>query len=255
MENFANFYKGDRKIFNLMDKIRGRMNGDLSCMDNKEYYPDDLEKIKINYHIIHIDDTRKSNRSKIDLILNSNKLPIESLNAREEANIEKFLKNNKEFKINWDGFKKGELGNFGSHFLAWKYLLNSNLKNLLVFEDDAIIHEDFIDKYGLIIKNLPHDYDVMSVYVDPNQYDRMHQSDYVNEYISKGYQDWSTLCYIVSRQGAQKLINYVTTIGMDYPTDWFIFRRGHQGIYNVYTLPPTFQSPLEIDKQYESQVQ
>ena len=247
------------KIKFLIDKITGRMSHDESCMSYSDFYSEDFHSVKINnkinYHIIHIDDTRKQNRDLLDNVLKSNRLEINCLNAKDSLQLDAFMSNNKEFKLGWDSFKLGEIGNFGSHYLAWKYLLSSNLDNLLVFEDDSLIKEDFVVKYNIALNNTPEDFDVLSIYVDPNQYPRFHDSHQVNDYIASGYQDWSTLCYVVSRQGAQKMIDYVKENGMDYPTDWFIFRRGHEGIFNVYTLTPDFQPPVEIDRQYESQVQ
>jgi len=191
----------------------------------------------------------------IDRVLASNKLNINSLNAKNSVELDRFMSENKEFKFGWEGFKLGEIGNFGSHYLVWKNLLESDLDNILVFEDDSLIHDDFIDKYNIAMNNTPEDFDVLSIYVDQNQYPRLQGNHYVNDYISYGYQDWSTLCYVVSRQGARKMLEYVKENGMDYPTDWFIFRRGHEGIFNVYTLVPDFHPPVEIDRRYESQVQ
>ena len=191
----------------------------------------------------------------VDEILNSNKVSIPSFDARVEGSVEKFQKDNPKFKISWDGFKIGEIGCFISHYIAWNYLLNSELDELLIFEDDVFIDETFVKKYQLAINNVPEDYDVLSIFVDSNQHDRFKESDKINYYISKGYQDWSTLCYIISKQGAEKLCKYVEEIGMDHPADWFIFRKGHAGIFNVYTLPPYIKNPVNIDKRYDSQVQ
>lgn len=236
-------------------KIYGRMSKQPECMTIDNFYSDLSLFKKIDYHIIYINDERKSNREQIQLTINGNLKNIFSLNANEPKEIEKFYLNNKHFKTAWDGFKIGEFGNFASHYSAWQYVLDNDLDSLLVFEDDAIIHSDFVSKYNTIMHNVPDDYDVMSIFVDPNQYPRCLPDHYINSYIAKGYQDWSTLCYVVSRQGAKKLVKYVNEIGMDHPTDWFIFRKGHVGIFNVYTVPPEFPSPLEIDRQYESQVQ
>lgn len=246
------------KIKSISSKISGRMSKAPDCMlvsDFYDTYPELIKKIDINYHIISINDERKENKDLIDKILSGNKIDIKSLNARDESLVSQFHIDNPEFKFGWDTFKPGEFGNFGSHYIAWKHLINSSMDNLLVFEDDALISEDFIEKYTTAINNTPKDFDVLSIYVDPNQYPRYHSSDYINDYISKGYQDWSTLCYVVSRQGATKMLDYVLHNGMDYPTDWFIFRNGHKGIFNVYTLLPNFQPPLKIDTRYESQVQ
>lgn len=209
----------------------------------------------INYHIIYINDERKWNREQIESYLNGNKHPIDSLNAKIDSNKEKFLEDNKDFKISWEGYKPGELGNFASHYLAWKYVAENNLDNLLVFEDDAKISESFIHKYRLFLENCPKDYDVFSIFVHENQFPRFNSNDIINENVSRAYQDWSTLCYIVSNSGAKKLLNYVKYTGMDYPTDWFIFRHGSKGIFNVYTFPPEKAGGVEIDNRYESQVQ
>lgn len=238
-------------------KIYGRMGGDESCKRISDFYSlfNLFEKNKIDYRTIYINDERKANRDSIDTSVHGTYHNVFTLNAKDPAEIEKFNKLYPNFKIAWDGFKPGELGNFASHYASWKYVIENNMDHLLVFEDDVIMHDDFLYKYNTIMRNVPADYDVMSVFVDPNQYPRCRPDDYMNDYITKGYQDWSTLCYVVSRQGAKKLVKYVEEIGMDHPTDWFIFRKGHAGIFNVYTVPPEFPSPLEIDHSYESQVQ
>jgi len=249
----------NKELRNIAGKIYGRMQHLEDCMTVESFYktnPDVLKKkYPINYHTIYIDDSRKQNRYALDEVLNGNKIKIKSLNAKKEGEVEKFKEDNPEFKIAWDGFKLGELGNFGSHYLAWKYLCSSNLNELVVFEDDILIDESFHSKYQICMNSLPDDYDVFSIYVDKNQHPRFENSHLVNEYISKAYQDWSTLGYVVSKQGAKKLCQYVEDIGMDHPTDWFIFRKGEKGIFNVYTLPPYVKNPLDIDRQYESQVQ
>jgi GR25 family glycosyltransferase involved in LPS biosynthesis len=247
------------KINSIINKITGRMSHDPECMRYENFYEKNFhsveKKFDINYHIIYIDDTRKQNRDLIDHILKSNKINLKSLNAKDPDQLSKFYEDNQEFRLGWQGFKPGEIGNFGSHYLSWKYLVDSSLDNLLIFEDDSLLKDNFVEKYNIAMINTPADFDVLSIYVDPNQHGRFTDQDRINKYIATGYQDWSTLCYVVSRQGAKKLIKYVEENGMDYPTDWFIFRRGHEGIFNVYTLTPSFQSPLAIDTQYESQVQ
>jgi GR25 family glycosyltransferase involved in LPS biosynthesis len=247
------------EIKKLHGKIYGRMQHLEDCMKVSDFYSEKINIFKkeypLEYHIIYIDDSRKENRDSLELLLNSNKLNIKCLNAKKENALEKFKLDNPEFKFGWDGFKLGEIGNFGSHYLAWKYLANSDLNSLVVFEDDIIASKDFIEKYQLAMNSVPEDYDVFSIYVDSNQHPRFDESQSISYYIAKGYQDWSTLGYVISKRGAKKLCKYVEKFGMDHPTDWFIFRKGHQGIFNVYTFPPYIENPLSIDSRYESQVQ
>ncbi len=260
-ENFRSFCKASKidldRAIKLEQDIYKRMGKDNSITIESFYGPSFkiIDNREINYHIIHIDETRRSNRDRVDEVLMSNKLEIPSLDARTEEARAKFFEDNPEFKLSWDEFKNGEIGNFGSHYLAWKFLAESDLENILIFEDDILIENDFIKKYNIAIDNVPADYDVLSIFVHPNQYDRFDKTQEISYYIAKGYQDWSTLCYVVSKSGAKKLINYLKEHGMSRPTDWFIFRGGNEGAFNVYTLPPHFKSPVSIDTRYESQVQ
>ena len=243
----------------IVDKIYKRMSHDPSNMNVINFYGQDIDlikkKTKINYHIIHINDERKNNRDLIDSMLNASRHEIKSVNAKDPKQKKEFFLLNKDFKLSWDKFKDGEIGNFASHYLAWNYVVENNLNNLLIFEDDAIINELFLEKYNLFLTHCPDDYDVFSIFVHKNQFPRFNHNDIINENISKGYQDWSTLCYVISNSGAKKFIEYVKVNGMDYPTDWFIFRNGHKGIFNVYTFPPEKTGGIEIDEQYSSQVQ
>lgn len=247
------------EIKQLHDKIYGRMQHRSDCLSVDSFYkvkPEVLKnKYPINYHTIYIDDTRLTNRNNLDYVLNGNKLDIKCLNAKKDGELDIFKLENPEFKFAWDGFKPGEIGNFGSHYLAWKYLKENDLNELIVFEDDVLIDNSFHEKYQTAMSVLPDDYDIFSLYVDKNQHPRFDESQKISYYIAKGYQDWSTLCYVISKRGAEKLCKYVEEIGFDHPTDWFIFRKGHQGIFNVYTFPPYIESPLNIDSRYESQVQ
>lgn len=246
------------KIKSISNCIYGRMSRLEECMSIDSFYnemPDYKKKNNINYTVIHINDERKENIERINYILNANNLNIKSLNAKDARELEMFYENNKDFRLSWEGFKTGEIGNFGSHYLAWKYLVDNDIDNVLVFEDDSFIHEDFVYKYNSLIKDLPHDFDVFSVYVDSNQAPRFDESHRISYNLATGYQDWSTLCYLVSKSGAQKMLDEVHTQGMYYPTDWFIFRGGHSGKFNVYTLTPEIIPPVNIDKRYESQVQ
>jgi GR25 family glycosyltransferase involved in LPS biosynthesis len=256
---FKSFNEFAPEYSGIVNKIYARMSNDNKFMEVQPFYGKDIDLIKkidpINYHIIYINDERISNRNAIDQYLNGKKHTIKSLNAKDENLKQDFFNSNQDFKLSWEGFKIGEFGNFASHYLAWKYVAENNLDKLLVFEDDAKLDESFIDKYNLFLDFCPKDYDIFSIFVHENQFPRFNQNDIINEYISKGYQDWSTLCYVVSNSGAKKLLKYVKEIGMDYPTDWFIFRHGAKDIFKVYTFPPQIAGGVKIDDQYQSQVQ
>lgn len=247
------------EISSITSKIYDRMSHAIDSMKLNYFYKNiDLNQYvsKINYHIITINDERIENKDIINnLFSEQNNINIKSLNAKDNFEVENFHQDYPKFKFGWHSFKPGEFGNFASHYMAWKYLLNSDLDSLLIFEDDALIKNNFIQSYKLLIDQVPDDYDVFSVYIDDNQYPRYEESYKINESISIAYQDWSTLCYVVSKKGAQAMCSYVESVGMDRPTDWFIFRGGQEGKFKVYSINPEVEVPLSIDKRYQSQVQ
>jgi GR25 family glycosyltransferase involved in LPS biosynthesis len=255
-ESFNNFNSECSKV---VSGIHSRMYRDKSFSSLKDFYAKDFDlKLRpnnIDYHVIYINDERKENRDLIDKVLNGRKHLIKSLNAKDENELNLFYSKNPEFKLSWTEFKPGEIGNFGSHYNAWKYVIENDLDNLLIFEDDCLVDENFIFIYNDLMSLVPIDYDIFSIFIDSNQYPRFKDSDFINNKIAKGYQDWSTLCYAVSQSGAKKLIQEVKDNGMYHPTDWFIFRGGHAGRYNVYSLIPEIRPPVSIDGRYNSQVQ
>ena len=243
----------------LKENIDGRMARIPEYMNPDVFYKQDLKVEKaaneFNYHLISIDDSRITNKTSLYDRIGTQPVSINSLNARNEEELKSFFKKNPEFNIdNWNP-KIGEIGCFGSHYLAWKYLIDSNLNTLTVFEDDIIIYDNFFERYNELINNAPKDWDIISIFVDPNQYDRFDESQKINYYVSKGYQDWSTLGYVISKSGAKKICDYIKKNGISQPVDWFLFRNGHAGTFNVCTLPPYLRSPLAIDHKYQSQVQ
>lgn len=210
----------------------------------------------VPYHIIHINDKRIKSINRVKEIMGHDPVEIKSINAFDNNQLDSFYKENPIFKFEY--LKTGEVGCFASHFEAWKKLINSDMDNILIFEDDIIIYEDFFDKYNIALSNTPDNWDVISLYVDSNQYERFNQKDYandhINHYISRAYQDWSTLCYIISKNGAKKFIKFIEKNGIKQPVDWFIFRNGHEGHFNVYTFTPNIKPPIAIDTNYVTEI-
>lgn len=244
----------NKKISTIMDKIAGRMSGDPKCMKFSDFYQSNNN---MKYTIVSIDDKRINNKSRINDILDEeNLLDIQSINANDDEILNDFLRENKDFTFAWEGFKLGEVGCFASHYNIWRSLAESDMNEVLVFEDDAWLKEDFVFIISEAMKDVPEDYDVFSVYVDPNQYDRYKESSHkITGNISKAYQDWSTLCYIVSKSGAKKMLDFVKENGFGEPADWFIFRNAERGHFNVYTFTPKAGSPLSIQDNTGSTVQ
>lgn len=238
------------------EKIFSKISYKMSS-NNSIHYSDfyNVEQ-SVPYHIISLDDSRAVNKNSIqDEMGIFDRVNVGVLDARVDSNLKQFLYTNRDFKMNLDNPKVGEIGCFGSHFLAWKYLVDSELDYLVIFEDDAMVEKGFKEKLIDRLHQLPEDYDVFSVYADDNQDDRFRPKHAVSEFISKGYQDWSTLCYVVSKKGAKRLLEVMSENGMNMPVDWYIFRNGEAGVFDVYTVPPRKKLPIYINDITGSQVQ
>lgn len=196
--------------------------------------------MKIAYKIFHIEgasELRDSLFLDASNYLDSkfDKLQSETINLMIEDAAQKFVNENKDFNPTIN-FKIGEVGVWASNFTAWKKLLDSDYDAALLFEDDLLLEENFYEQLIYLLNKVPEDWDFFSVFCHPNQIGRYHKDFDVNDKISKGYQDWSMLCYMVSRQGAKKAIDFMRD-GFNQPVDWFVFR--NQDIFNVYTIHPS----------------
>jgi GR25 family glycosyltransferase involved in LPS biosynthesis len=246
LDAFIAFSENGEHVGQLIHKIQQRMGGvSLGIKDFYDYvlwYP---ELARLPYQVISISNDRKS-KDIHDRLNPWDCLTIHTVNGYSEHGRSEFAKAS---NISWfaPNLKPGEIGCFGSHYMFWKFVVEHNLPAAMVFEDDAVLSKGFTERVALGLRNVPEDYDVFSVFVHPNQFSRYNDSHTVNLVVAKAYQDWSTLCYVVSQKGARKLIELSDKHGITDPVDWFIFRNGHRGIFDVYTFRPHIAPLLTID--------
>jgi GR25 family glycosyltransferase involved in LPS biosynthesis len=134
------------------------------------------------------------------------------------------------------GWKPGELGIWASNYTAWKNFLKSDYDYIILMEDDIVLGNDFNNKLIRYIDELPEDWDIFTAYIPSfgnERYGKNRKSLYVDkENICRVYQSWSCLCYVISKQGAKKLLKEVQST-VRSPIDHYLFY--HKGI-NAYTI-------------------
>lgn len=207
----------------------------------------------MKYHIIQIDDSRQDNVNDIVSKINGERLDIKSVNGHDTTNLNSFYENNQDFKITGKSLSRGEVGCFASHFLAWKYVVSNNINELLILEDDAKIENDFIKKFNFTKKYLPDSYEIFFTFVDDQmklRYD-YHKHYLGNIFLTKAFQDWSTLGYMVSLNGAKRGIELIRRHGMRSPIDNFILQTGMV----AFSPHPENILPISINKKYKSMIQ
>lgn len=140
----------------------------------------------------------------------------------------------------------GEFGVWVSTINVWEYIIDKKIDKLLVLEDDIKIQPDFIKNFNLCIKNLPEDFDFLSLHYFNEQNKSTEDVDFGSEYLQRSFNQYSAGQAIVySLAGAKKLLKVLKRKGIEYTTDCFIFRQGLENLVNGYSIKPDVLNFLE----------
>jgi GR25 family glycosyltransferase involved in LPS biosynthesis len=121
-------------------------------------------------------------------------------------------------RVNKQFMKRGELGCAWSHINIYKSLLKEkHVDKYLIFEDDAEFVESLEYAYNCLI-NIPSDFDIC--HISKSDWYKFIFNNKINEFwntIHKQYFNRTT-CYIVSKNGAEKILHY-TKDSINIPSD------------------------------------
>jgi glycosyltransferase involved in cell wall biosynthesis/GR25 family glycosyltransferase involved in LPS biosynthesis len=127
------------------------------------------------------------------------------------------------------------MGNQLSHFYIFKDMLEKKYEKILILQDDAIFTRDFIRHFNLVSNNLPKESEIVNLGLHKaayfshfEAYDLTKESDSdhveqkkINDYVcswKKNLQPCS-LAYILTKKGAENLVEYFTRFGFILETD------------------------------------
>jgi len=201
--------------------------------------------------------------NKMDSILSRNYtlLDVETVYLKTFDDLDTFVEDNPAFKINYQEPMvegggpfpptSGLIGIWASNYMAYKRFLETDKDVLFIFEDDAMISQNFSPIVEQQISELPADWDVFTIFV-PDDCLAWYNSDYDipgNERICHTYQDWSCAGYAMTRAGAQKAVTDIEANGISDPIDWYIFNSGfkreQQNVhFHTYSVKPTVYRPV-----------
>lgn len=214
--------------------------------------PKNNKILSIPYVIVKINDRALSNCNRIEVIMKSSEQHKLSFIDQQEDVVRKFLLDNN-IKINWDkkffirDYLKGELGVTASFVLIYQYMIDNNIDNMLVFEDDAVLKDNFLNNLYYCYNDLPDDFDyLVSSTVFPNAQitTTVNANILINsKYICKSHLQNSDLrVTLYSKNGVKKILNFLKQFGFVCPIDTFIFNLARQNYLNGYTT--FFQNSL-----------
>lgn len=129
------------------------------------------------------------------------------------------------------GWRWGELGIWHSNYYAWRNLADSHYDYAVLCEDDVVMDADWLNT---TLDVVPDDFEVFHAWPPGDQWDKFSTSMLVNGHVSRVYQDWSMLCYVITRDAARKAITMTKNI--DQPIDWWFFRFPTR--FRQYTVRP-----------------
>lgn len=195
-------------------------------------------KEKIAYQIFHIDNGTQSSIDRANLVkiakrqLNEDftELGSMSIYLNTPESIGEYF-NNKPYPVGTEGFagrgwKLGELGVWASNIEALEKFVESDYEAVILMEDDIVLTNNFNGRLLRMLNRLPEGWDLFSGFVpytairkfrrDPRKY------RIADDEIAKLFQTWSMLCYVVTKQGATKILELLKS-GINIPIDALLY--------------------------------
>lgn len=135
------------------------------------------------------------------------------------------------FRNNDFGFRQGVVGCALSHLELWKRLVNSGQEMCLILEDDVEFAPSFALKLEEILKTAPPFWDLLFLghhlqkqfITDHRDPEKLPTWENMLDYSVPQRKSWvGTFAYLVSREGAQKLIEFVETQGIQHGVDYLM---------------------------------
>lgn len=234
----------------ILYKMKDEIEEKFSSYIKKDIYKPDIDIRYINL------DRRKDRDEKIIIELNKSDI-IKPLYKRVNAvdgkkvNLEQFSRFNSSYEsLNK---KRGWIGCAESHKQLWRDCIKGN-KNMLIFEDDAILKDEYDENIEQSLKNLPNDFDIIYY----NTVDYAIHEPYNKLYNKLTNKNFLLTNYLVSPSGADKLLKYTEPYNPKKQIDSYIVEMTRENILNAYLfkLPTTYtiQDFNESDVQEKKNV-
>jgi len=209
----------------------------------------------MNYTIFSIDDRRKAYTDEIRRQLDQSFHWKYSGTRGIDGSNPEILKYNLErnhVEINTDDIKVGQLG---IYLTVLNALWMDPGKQIVTFEDDAILHPLFNDIFWPITSELPRDTDAFALFLPRDQDHVFDESMMVGKHVCRAYQRYGGVSMLWTPQGADKFLDLVERDGIIDQWDNQLFKYAKAGEMNVYTQRPGPNVLVSITGQEISIVQ
>jgi GR25 family glycosyltransferase involved in LPS biosynthesis len=198
--------------------------------ESRDYYVNSINEYLSSYSKLLVTPTiRISNQEHYDAFLQSNP---------------DFIPDPYGYSLNGEqGWRFGEIGIWASNWTAWNNFLKSDADYLILMEDDITYSSIFMEIIINYMAQLPEGWDIFHAFSPADQFGKYTGShDFGADDVCIAYQDWSCLCYIITKNAARKMIDHSNMFNL--PLDWYMFRQNH--LFKTYTVKPTSEFPCTL---------
>jgi glycosyl transferase family 25 len=141
-----------------------------------------------------------------------------------------------------------------SHIRIWEKILKENINLSLILEDDFICKDDFKNRLNNVLLKAPKDYHIiyLSSSIIQNNYLKLYD---INDYFYKQIFVVQTLSYIITLEGAEKLLKYITKVTYHIDIDICFKSNIHYKDINIISVKEplvyqTFENSNNTDDRY-----
>lgn len=163
--------------------------------------------------------------------------------------------------------RKPQISLFLKHIKAYELISKSNNEYSIVFEDDVLLHRNFMIHLENGLKQLPEDYDMLVIGEGNGSYHIPSSMLLPNKLVYKkclNPTQWGgdgttrgTDAYVISKKCATIIANYFSTFGADevkLNIDWWLNEVCRIFNFNVYWLEPTIIATGSVLGIYKSSI-
>ena len=141
-------------------------------------------------------------------------------------------------------FKPGAVGCALSHYNIWKNIVSDDKYNpYVIFEDDATLSQNFKSELEKFLSDMTHDTSIVHIgnHIHSNHPETKkwlniyrHDTSYTIHPLNKTMYGGGTFGYIITKEGARKLLNYIWENGIQHEIDCLILKSN----FNLYETRP-----------------
>lgn len=148
-----------------------------------------------------------------------------------------------------------------SHRTIWEEMIENNYKNVLIFEDDAIVDENFDRTFQNIWNYMPKEYDIMffgSLFggTDNSKTNEIYKkiiggpTEEINEFVYSTKGTTGTHCYMISLEGAKKFVNKQISFHIDTQIVWWIKEYNYTAYISNQNIAETSEDNSNLSDSY-----